>query len=452
MNETQAPGRYLDPIETMPRAELLQLQEQRLLAMLPYAYERAPLIRKLWDAAGVKPSDIGNVHDYLARAPFMDKDNVRDYREEHGDPYGGLLCIDRSEVSFMGSSSGTTGDPTLFSYRWGQPEGLDPQAPGLAKDSPPTMFGSTMRDLWEMGLREGDKIVYFGLRMRGPIFRVFQNMGCVPIFLTYSDDDPLQFIDLSRRLRPAGFFVMTSFLAQMLLRIEREMGIDMKDVFSSYKAIIFAGEPIGPGVRATFERWGVGHLLFNETSLGDIGHAHDCREHDGCHAWEDIALVEALDPETGASLDGDCRGELAVTSLVNDVDPLIRYRTGDIVDLKRGACACGRTHSRFMIVGRMADEIVIAGRSILPTDVWSAIEEVPETSAGIFQIIRPQRVVEKLNIRVGYEGMPDKTDLARRVADKVEARIGIRPGIELVPHDVILQSGSRHKFPRTAKK
>jgi phenylacetate-CoA ligase len=451
MSEMQAP-RYLDPVETMPRPALQALQERRLLAMLPYAYQHAPLIRQLWDAAGVKPSDIRDVQDYLARAPFMDKDMVRDYREQHGDPYGGLLCIARSEVSFMGSSSGTTGDPTLFSYRWGQPDGMAPQAPGLAGDSPPTLFGSTLRDLWEMGLREGDKIIYFGLRMRGPIYRVFQNAGYVPVFLTYSNDDPLQFIDLSRRLRPAAFFVMTSFLAQMLLKIEREMGIDMRDVFSSYKAIIFAGEPIGPGVRATFERWGVGHLLFNETSLGDIGHAHDCREHDGCHAWEDIALVEALDPETGASLAGDCRGELAVTSLVNDVDPLIRYRTGDIVDMKRGTCACGRTHARFMIVGRLSDEIMIGGRSILPTDVWPAIEQVAETGAGIFQLIRPRRVLETLTIRVGYDGTPDLADLARRVADQVQARIGIRPDIELVPHDVILQSGSRHKFPRTAKK
>jgi hypothetical protein len=41
--------------------------------------------------------------------------------------------------------------------------------------------------------------------------------------------------------------------------------------------------------------------------------------------------------------------------------------------------------------------------------------------------------------------------LRERVADSVEAAVGIRPLIELVPNDVVMQSGSRHKIPRTVK-
>jgi len=48
-------------------------------------------------------------------------------------------------------------------------------------------------------------------------------------------------------------------------------------------------------MRRTFERWGLAGKLFNQTSFGDIGHAHDCREHDGCHAWEDIGVAEIID-------------------------------------------------------------------------------------------------------------------------------------------------------------
>ena len=59
----------------------------------------------------------------------------------------------------MGSSSGTTGDPTLFSYRWGRDDGNLPAAPGLPADGPSTYWGGTLRDWWEIGLRPGDEVI-----------------------------------------------------------------------------------------------------------------------------------------------------------------------------------------------------------------------------------------------------------------------------------------------------
>jgi phenylacetate-CoA ligase len=443
--------RYLDPVETLPRPQLMALQQQRLLRMLAYAYERSPFVRHHWNALGLRPTDIRSTAEFVAQAPLMDKDQMRDWRDRHDDPFCGLLCTELADVSFIGSSSGTTGDPTLFGYRWGHHDGNLPAGPGLPEDGPSSYWGGTLRDWWEIGLRPGDHGIYFGLRMRGPMFRLLQTLGVTPVMLGYGPDDVHQFIDLSRRFRPTVFYAMTAYLGVGLQEIERTMGIDMRDVFASYKGILFAGEPVGPKMRLTFERWGLAGKIFNQTSFGDLGHAHDCREHDGCHAWEDIGVAEIVDPETGAPIEGDGRGELVCTSLVNPVDPLIRYRGGDIVDLKRGTCACGRTHARFTPVGRSADETLIGSRSILPMDVWGAIEDVPETSNGLFQIIRPQRVLDELKIRVGYSGTPDLKALRERVADSVEAAVGLRPAIELVPNEVIMQSGSRHKIPRTVK-
>jgi phenylacetate-CoA ligase len=444
--------RYLEAVETLPRAALLELQQQRLLRMIDYAYRRSAFIRHHWDAVGLRPSDIRSTADFRRLAPLMDKDQMRAWRDRHDDPFCGLLCTDPSEVSFIGSSSGTTGDPTLFSYRWGAADGNLPAGPGLPEDGPASYWGGTLRDWWEIGLRPGEHGIYFGLRMRGPMFRLMQMIGVTPIMLGYGDGDLNHFVDLSRRYRPTVFYAMTAFLGAGLQDIERSLGVDMRDVFASYKGVLFAGEPVGPGLRRTFERWGLAGKIFNQTSFGDLGHAHDCREHDGCHAWEDIGVAEIVDPDSGAEIDGDGRGELVCSSLVNPLDPLLRYRGGDIVDLRRDRCACGRTHARFTPVGRSADEAVIGGRSILPMDVWGAIEDVPETSHGLFQIVRPQRLLDDLKIRVGYAGTPELGRLRERVADSVEAAVGIRPLIELVPNDVVMQSGSRHKIPRTVKR
>jgi phenylacetate-CoA ligase len=443
--------RYLEPVETLARPRLLALQQQRLMQMVAYAYERSVFVRRRWDDIGLRPSEIRSTADFTAHAPLMDKDQMRAWRERHGDPFCGLLCTAVEEISFMGSSSGTTGDPTLFPYRWGHDDGNLPAAAGLPADGPSSYWGGTLRDWWEIGLRPGEFGVYFGLRMRGPMFRLMQEIGLTPIMLGYQPDDLRQFVDLSRRYRPTVFYAMTAYLGAGLQEIERDERIDMQDVFASYKGILYAGEPVGPKMRLTFERWGLAGKIFNQTSFGDLGHAHDCRAHDGCHAWEDIGLAELIDPVSGAPIEGDGRGELVCTSLVNPIDPLLRYRGGDIVDLRRGPCACGRTHARFTPVGRSADEVVIEGRSILPMDVWGAIEDVPETSHGLFQIIRPRRELDRLRIRVGYAGTPDLRRVGEAVAQSVAAAVGLAPEIELVPNEAIMQSGSRHKIPRSVK-
>src|SRR5262249_24487530 len=93
-------------VETMPRAELEARQLERLREVVPVAYERAPLIREAWDAAKVRPSDIRTLDDFRERVPFIDKDAVRRFRDERGDPYGGLLCVDPADLTGVGSTSG----------------------------------------------------------------------------------------------------------------------------------------------------------------------------------------------------------------------------------------------------------------------------------------------------------------------------------------------------------
>src|SRR5215467_4575767 len=106
-------------VETMTRADLEAHQLERLLEVIALAYERAPLIREAWEAAKVHPRDIRTLDDFRERVPFIDKDAVRRFRDERGDPYGGLLCVDPNELTAIMSTSGTTGDPTLVAERWG---------------------------------------------------------------------------------------------------------------------------------------------------------------------------------------------------------------------------------------------------------------------------------------------------------------------------------------------
>jgi phenylacetate-CoA ligase len=225
----------------------------------------------------------------------------------------------------------------------------------------------------------------------------------------------------------------------------------MHEVFYSFKGAAFAGEPLGARARAQLESWGVEVYLW--TSTGDVTGAWECGQHDGCHAWEDCVLLEGIDPAGSAPVADGELGELVATSLDNPVTPMVRFRSDDIIRLRRQPCACGRTHARFWPVGRKGDETIVAGRSFVPMDIWRALEGVPETATALFQLVRPAREIDELKVRVGYD--PDTTtsvpDLRDRVSEAITAAVGVPPVLELLPEPELLARGRGGKLARVVK-
>jgi phenylacetate-CoA ligase len=420
--------------ETMPRDELDSLQEELLLEMLPYAYEHAPLIRNAWDDAGVHPRDVASLDDFRALAPFVDKNAVRRFRDERGDPYGGMCAIPPAELTAVMSTSGTTGDPTLVPEKWG----------GGGR---PTII---TRDFWGIGVRPGDHIALVLFTFRGPTYGLFQGLGTVPVLFDFDPAEMERFCELSLRYRPTGLYNFGSVLINAVRDVCERRGFDPRDVFASYKGVVFAGEPLSPRARALTDEWGV--ELFEHTGVGDVTAAFECPAHDGLHIWEDTVFVEGLDPDGATPIADGERCELVATSLFNRTSPLVRFRSDDIVRLTREPCVCGRTHARVRPIGRKGDEIVVQGRSVLPVDVWAAVESVDACAMGLFQVIRTDREADHLRLRVGYAPAYESRCSAVRddVRDAVLAMLGVESDVEMVPNATLLKLGPPHKIPRVA--
>ncbi|MDQ1534455.1 MAG: phenylacetate-CoA ligase [Actinomycetota bacterium] len=429
--------------ETMSRERIEEEQLALLLDVIPYAYEHSPLVRETWDAARVHPRDVRTLDDFRERVPFIDKDAVRRFRDERGDPHGGLLCVDPAELTAIMSTSGTTGDPTLVAERWGGGGG-----------SRPTIV---TRDFWGMGLRPGDHVALVLFTFRGPMYGLIQGLGAVPVLVDYDPTQIGRLLELSIKYRPTIMYNFGGTLMGATPAAAERAGIDPKDAFSSYLSVVWAGEPLGPRARALAAEWEL--PLFEHTSVGDVTASFECSAHDGLHFWEDTALVEGIEPDatdhTDAVAAGDgARCELVATALTNRVAPLIRYRSDDVVRLTRERCACGRTHARMWTVGRKSDEVVVDGRPVMPIDVWGAVEAVDACALGLFQVVRPAREVDCLRLRVGYAGAHAKRADAVRdeVAGSVFDAIGIVPEIELVPDEQLLRLGPPHKIPRVTSR
>jgi phenylacetate-CoA ligase len=104
------------------------------------------------------------------------------------------------------------------------------------------------------------------------------------------------------------------------------------------------------------------------------------------HLSEDEFIAEILDPVSGEPVADGATGELVVTALGRTGFPVIRYRTGDVVE--RNAEPCGSGHpGRWLpqgILGRSDDMVVIRGMNVFPSSIEQILREFE--GAGEFRI------------------------------------------------------------------
>lgn len=427
---------FLDPIETYSRDQLDRHQEAALADMSAHAFAHAPLVTEVWSKAGVDPSAIKSTADFQEKVPFLDKDLVRAFRDAHNDPAGGMGHAIPGQTVSIGTTSGTTGDPTPI--------------PNWRRT--PSDWGYS-RDHWHIGMRPGDYIVHMLFTFRGGHRRRgMSELGVAEICHSMSPGELPRLCEGAKRYRPTTMSIIANPLILGLEQYFEKSGDDPTDVFKSFKGALFGGEPLGDRLRALTKSWGL--ELFETTSLGDVCGATECSARDGFHAYEDLAFIEAIDPETREPVaDGEI-GELVVTTLVDRLTPLVRYRTGDLAIINRSPCGCGRNHARFKVLGRATDQIIVEGRSILPREIMGLIENESETRAGLFQIIRTGREMDALRLRIGYEAdrLTGPADaLHGRLTDIIKAAIEVPLHIELVDQEELLKLGPPHKIPRVTK-
>ena len=181
------------------------------------------------------------------------------------------------------------------------------------------------------------------------------------------------------------------------------------------------------------------------TELGPL--ATECEDDPHCLTVNESACIpEVIDPETGRpSIDG--RGELVITNLGRTGSPLLRYRTGDLVEADRIPHASGRNWLRLKggIVGRTDDMLIIRGNNVFPSSIEAIVREFPDVTE--FRIV-VTRVREMQHIRLELEPQPgtDAETLAQNVAATIKQRLQFQAEVTLVP------TGSLPRFEMKAKR
>ncbi len=225
---------------------------------------------------------------------------------------------------------------------------------------------------------------------------------------------------------------------------------------SSVERVLVAGEPGGgePAFRAKLEE-GWGAKVTEAMGIGDIGVSlwGECEEQDGMHLGaRGFVHAELIEPDSGAALEVDdgATGELVLTHLRHRAAPLLRFRTGDHVELRTSPCPCGRTSPRVRCIGRTDDMLIVRGVNVFP----SAIREVvgafaPDVSGHI--LVKPQAAGAKqspplpVSVELGQGATADAT-LADAIRDRLREVLLVQTAVELVPWGSLRRSEYKSKL------
>jgi phenylacetate-CoA ligase len=160
---------------------------------------------------------------------------------------------------------------------------------------------------------------------------------------------------------------------------------------------------------------------------------HDTRLH---FVASDVLYPELINPDTAQSqaLEAGQEGELVLTHLRRDCQPLVRFRTGDIIAIDATEpCECGRIGMRFRVVGRSDDMVVVRGLNLFPTMVARVLTGFRELSGDYRIVLETEPPYARLPLQVELAGgQAESSDLADRVANAVKANLRATASVRVV--------------------
>lgn len=197
--------------------------------------------------------------------------------------------------------------------------------------------------------------------------------------------------------------------------------LKIADNGANVRVFVGAGEPFTsiPGLRED-----VKDALGCATAVDYFGTrqilpvAAECDAETGLHVADDYAVVEIIDPDTGEVLGPGERGEVVVTHVEKAGVPLVRYRTGDLAELRTDPCACGATVTLpDGVIGRTDGRLKVKGVKVYPETIGAVLAAF-DGLTGEYQV-RVSRPDSTDHLELVVEGDADADELASALGDRM---------------------------------
>lgn len=319
---------------------------------------------------------VGSLGEFAERVPFTTKDELAQDHEENP-PYGTTLTYALERYNRYHQTSGTRGKPLVWlddpaGWRW---------------------VLETWQWVWrESGATEGES-AFFPFSF-GPFigfwaaFEAAASMGLRAIpGGGLSSENRLRLMDAHR----PTFVACTPTYALHLAQVGARMGLPVSRLGT--RTLVVCGEPGGsiPEVRdriaSEWEARVVDH--HGMTEVGPVT-VSDAEDPDLLRIYHESYYAEVIDPRSGQPVSPGEVGELVLTTLGRYGSPLLRYRTGDLVQPEPIPGAEPHQFGlRGGIIGRADDMVVVRGVNIYPSAIEAVVRSVD--GVGEYQVEVDQR-------------------------------------------------------------
>jgi phenylacetate-CoA ligase len=411
---------YNPKCEMIARAELEQLQIERLQATLNRVYRSVAFYRTAFDAHKVNLERIKDVRA-LRDLPFTTKEDL-----QKSYPYD-MFAVPLRDIVRIHTTSGTTGKPIVVGYTQNDLKSWRECAARLLAAA-----GVTEHDVVQIALHYSLFADGFGFHQGA------ERIGAsvIPASLATS---------VAKQIIVMRDFKTTVLISTPSHALTLAAGLDEVQVHLERLHLrlgLFGGEHWSEALRRQVEQQLriVSTDTYGPTEVMGPGVAGECHLHEGLHLNEDHFLVEIIDPTTLEPVGPGEEGELVLTTITKEGFPLIRYRTGDVTRLDPAPCPCGRTFIRMArVMGRTDDLILVQGVGFFPSQVEEILAGIDGVSP-YFQIFLDQdRGVETVEVKVEISDQIPFLDevkaietLRQQAAKRIKAALDIDPKVTLV--------------------
>ena len=403
---------WVPEIEKQSQADIVALQEKKLQEVLAYVNEHSAFYKRLFKEHNINVSAIKTLSD-LTKLPTTCKDDL----QRDNDAF---RCVPKSAIVDYASTSGTLGTPVTFGLtdndlnRLAYNEAISLACAGIKK-------GDVVQLMTTIDRRFMAGLAYFlGVRQLGAsIVRVGAGIP------------ELQW-DSIRLYEPTYLIAVPSFLLKMIAYAEKNR-IDYEA--SSVKGVVCIGESLRNQdfsntllAEKIAEKW-KGIKLYSTYASTEMSTTFtECEYQQGGHHHPELIITEVLD-DVGNRVGENESGELTITTLGVEAMPLVRFRTGDIVTMHTGTCACGRNTARVSpVLGRKQQMIKYKGTTLYPPVLMDLLTNFEEIENYIIEISTNSILTDEILIRIGTRTPTEA--LKERISNHFRAKIRVVPKIE----------------------
>ncbi|WP_455391996.1 phenylacetate--CoA ligase family protein [[Eubacterium] cellulosolvens] len=381
---------------------------KRLKKAVAYAYNSKLYARKL-SKAGVKASDIKSIKDFKEKVPITTRDDLVNI-----DPYDLLAVKPGSKCILYSQTSGSTGGHVPIWVTVDEMEkGLD-----LAICLP----------VFQNLLSPTDRVALCYPYTRTLAGRtadmINQKAGVIIIPMGTRNNmyPPEEVVDALIRLKPTilGAAATDAFsYANILL----DQGINPKSI--GIKLIVSGAEPCA-NTRGKVLGKIYGAKFLSLLGQNEIGGVIPC-ENNVLHIPSFIMFTEVYKQDGTEAQPGE-RGASIVTPTWREAMPLLRYDTGDIIEIRKEPCACGLPLPAMDILGRKRTEISIKSKRWFPIELENILYK--SSLNGVWYQIKVMK--DRIQITAEHRNKNEYPMLEKEIKSSFENYVGLKTNVTLV--------------------